>query len=82
MTEATTVKMNGRYQITLPAAARKKLGISAGDRLLVDVQDGMIVLVPQPKDYVEYMKGLHGEVWMGVDTADYLVFERSWYLRT
>jgi AbrB family looped-hinge helix DNA binding protein len=76
MNETTSVKVNGRYQITIPAAARKKLGIAAGDQLLIDVQDGMIVLIPQPKDYVEYMKGLHKEVWAGVDTAVYLTNER------
>jgi AbrB family looped-hinge helix DNA binding protein len=62
MNESTTVKVNGRYQITLPAAARKKLGITAGDQLLIDVQDGMIVLLPQPEDYVEYIKGLQKEI--------------------
>ena len=77
MNEAITMKVNGRYQIILPAAARKKLGISAGDQLLVDVQDGMIVLAPQPEDYVEYIKGRHKEVWDGVDTAVYLAAERT-----
>ncbi|MCB9420984.1 MAG: AbrB/MazE/SpoVT family DNA-binding domain-containing protein [Ardenticatenaceae bacterium] len=71
------VKVNGRYQITLPIATWKKLGIKTGDRLLIDIQDGVIVLIPQPEDYVEYMKGLHKEVWMGVDTAVYLATERE-----
>jgi AbrB family looped-hinge helix DNA binding protein len=79
MIEATTVKVSGRYQISLPSAARKQLNIDAGDRLLVDIQDGMIVLVPQPKDYVAAMAGLHQDVWQNVDTAVYLAEERaSW----
>ena len=79
MIGATTVKVSGRYQIALPSAARKRLSINAGDRLLVDIQDGMIVLVPQPKDYVAAMAGLHQDVWRGMDTATYLAEERaSW----
>lgn len=77
MIGATTVKVSGRYQIALPSAARKQLSIEAGDRLLVDIQDGMIVLIPQPKDYVKYMAGLHREVWQDVDTAVYLNEERA-----
>jgi AbrB family looped-hinge helix DNA binding protein len=77
MIEPTTVKVSGRYQIALPSAARKELSIDAGDRLLVDIQDGMIILVPQPEDYVKYMAGLHQEIWQDVDTAVYLNEERA-----
>lgn len=77
MTEKNIVKVNGRYQITLPATARKSLGIKAGDRLLMDIQDGMLILMPQPHDYVEYMAGLHGDIWRDVDTAVYLEAERA-----
>ena len=77
MSEETTVKVSGRYQIALPSAARKELSIDAGDRLLVDIQDGMIILIPQPKDYVKYMAGLHQKVWQDVDTAVYLNEERA-----
>jgi len=46
MPNTTTVKVSNRYQISLPSLARKQLNIQAGDRLLVDIQDGMIVLLP------------------------------------
>ena len=42
----TSIKVNSRYQITIPRIARKRLNINRGDRLLVDVQDGIIVLIP------------------------------------
>jgi AbrB family looped-hinge helix DNA binding protein len=73
----TTVKVSNRYQISLPSAARKELDIQAGDRLLVDVQDGMIVLLPEPEDYVAYLAGMHQEVWRGVNTTIYLNEERA-----
>ena len=66
-----------RYQIALPSLARKQLNIQAGDRLLVDIQEGMIVLLPQPENYVEYSAGLHKDIWQDVDTTAYLEQERE-----
>ena len=73
----TTVKVSSKYQIAVPQIARKKLNIKQGDRLLVDVQDGVIVLIPQPKRYTEYLQGLHGDIWKGVDVQKYLNGERD-----
>jgi hypothetical protein len=53
------------------------LNIKKGDRLLVDVQDGVIVLIPQPKRYTDHLQGLHGEIWKGVDVQKYLTGERE-----
>ncbi|HEX9924883.1 MAG TPA: AbrB/MazE/SpoVT family DNA-binding domain-containing protein [Anaerolineae bacterium] len=77
MPNTTTVKVSNRYQISLPSLARKQLNIQAGDRLLVDIQDGMIVLLPQPQDYVEHLAGLHQEIWQDLDTTAYLEQERD-----
>ena len=77
MSETTTVKVSNRYQISLPSVARKQLNIQAGDRLLVDIQDGMIILLPQPHDYVEHLAGLHQEIWQDIDTMAYLDQERG-----
>lgn len=73
----TSVKVSSKYQIAVPQMARKKLNIKQGDRLLVDVQDGVIVLIPQPKRYTEYLQGLHGDIWKGVDVEKYLNGERD-----
>ena len=79
MSDRTTVKVSRRYQIALPSSARKQLDIHAGDRLLVDIQDGMIILLPQPQDYAAHLAGLHREIWQGEDTTTYLDRERdSW----
>jgi len=75
--EAVTVKVSSRNQISVPRVARERLGIKAGDRLLVDVQDGMLILVPQPEDYAARLAGLHHEIWEGVDTDAYLQGERD-----
>ena len=67
-----SVKVSAKYQVTIPQIARKKLNIKKGDRLLVAVQDGVIVLIPQPKRYTNYLQGLHSEIWKGVDAQKYL----------
>ena len=73
----TSVKVSAKYQIAVPQIARKKLNIKKGDRLLVDVQDGVIVLIPEPKRYTDYLQGLHSEIWKGVDIQKYVDDERN-----
>jgi AbrB family looped-hinge helix DNA binding protein len=73
----TSVKVSAKYQIAVPQIARKKLNIKKGDRLLVDVQDGVIVLIPEPKRYTNYLAGLHSEIWKSMDTKKYLNEERG-----
>ncbi len=77
MSNNLSVKVSNRYQIAIPSVARRQLGIEAGDRLLVDVQGDIIVLLPKPEDYVTYMAGLHKEVWQNVEPIVYLSEERA-----
>jgi AbrB family looped-hinge helix DNA binding protein len=74
---SNTVKVSSRYQIALPSDARHQLKIEAGDRLLVDVQDGMIILIPLPDNYADALAGRHREIWADVDTDAYLRQERE-----
>lgn len=71
------VKVSSRHQIALPSRMRRELDIQPGDRLLVDIQDGMLLLVPEPTDYVTHLAGLHREVWADIDVDDYLREERD-----
>lgn len=75
--QALAVKVSSRHQIALPSLARRQLDIQPGDRLLVDVQDGMLLLVPEPADYVAHLAGLHKDVWADIDVDDYLRQERD-----
>jgi len=77
MSYPVSVKVSSRYQIVVPRIARDRLNIQSGDRLLVDVQDGLLILLPQPQDYTTHMAGLHREVWAGLDTTSYLQEERD-----
>jgi len=77
MTSRVSVKVSSRYQIAVPRIARERLKIEKGDRLLVDVQDGILVLLPCPQDYADRLAGLHCEVWANLDTDAYLHQERE-----
>jgi AbrB family looped-hinge helix DNA binding protein len=78
----TTVKVSAKYQIAVPQIARRKLNIKKGDRLLVDVQDGVIVLVPQPARYTDHLQGLHHEIWDGAEKQHFLEGERDAWTRS
>lgn len=75
--KAAIVKVNAKYQITIPKSVREELNLKAGDRLLLDVQDGMMVLIPEPTSYTEKLQGLGSEIWKSVDANRYLAAERK-----
>ncbi len=72
-----SVKVSSKHQIAVPASVRRTLSIKAGDYLLVEVEDGAIILVPKPIDPIEELRGLGREVWDGVDVQDYIDRERD-----
>ena len=77
MSQTVSVKVSSRYQVSVPRIAREQLNIESGDRLLVDIQDGVLILIPQPQDYAKHMAGLHKEIWADVDATTYLEEERE-----
>lgn len=74
---AARVTVSDDFQIEVPDEARERLRLKAGDRLLVEVRDGSIVMVPEPNDYVGRLRGLHRDVWEGVDPQAYVNGERD-----
>lgn len=67
MERSISVRVSRRFQIALPQGARRRLNIKSGDWLLVDVQDGMILLLPQPRRYADVLSGLHRDIWRKAD---------------
>ncbi len=49
MTDAETVTVSSKGQVTLPFKLRKRLKIAKGEKLLVVSEDNIIKLVPVPK---------------------------------
>jgi len=76
------IKVNSRNQVTIPKPMCEQLSIKAGDHLLVDVQDGILVLIPEPRRYAKYLQGLHGEIWKGADAQEYVNAEREAWMNS
>ena len=43
----------------------------------MDVQNGVLILIPQPQDHAAHLAGLHKEIWAGMGTTAYLEQERE-----
>jgi len=62
----------------IPKGARDDaLHLEPEKRLLVQVEGDMIVMIPEPEDYLKALRGLHKEVWEGIDTDEYLRREKA-----
>jgi antitoxin ChpS len=57
--------ISSKNQITLPAQLLRELGLGAGDRLAISREGNRLILLPRPKDWVEYyggsLRGLYGD---------------------
>lgn len=74
---AIRVKVSKKHQIAVPAEVRRRLGIKSGDELLVEIRGSYVVLLPRPSDYSQRLRGLHREVWEGVEPQEYVRQERE-----
>jgi AbrB family looped-hinge helix DNA binding protein len=52
-----SVKVSTKHQISVPSAARRALGIKAGDRLTVVIRDDEIALKPRAGGAVDRLRG-------------------------
>lgn len=79
MSGSGIVRLSTRGQIVIPSDIRSALGLSASDELFIEVKGERIVMRPKPKNYTQALRGLHREVWQGVDEHRYVGEERaSW----
>ena len=74
---ALRVQVTDDYLVAVPDEVRRRLNIERGDSLLIEVRDNAIVLVPEPHDYAHRLRGLHREIWEGVDVDEYVRRERD-----
>ncbi len=60
---------------------RRYIGIDHGKagarRLRLRTCDDAILVIPEPDDYARRLRGLHRDVWMGVDANEYVRHERE-----
>ena len=74
---AIRVKVSKKHQIAVPAEMRRRLDIVSGDELLIELRDGYAVLLPAPSDYSRRLRGLHRDVWDGIEPQAYVRQERE-----
>ena len=73
------VKVSSKYQIVIPKRVREELGLRPGDRFLIAIEDGKVVMRLRPRSYARHLRGLHKEVWQGIEATEYVQEEReSW----
>jgi len=74
---AVRVTVGEERVIALPEEASRQLGIVPGSTVLVEIRDGALYLLPEPSDYSDRLRGLHRDVWAGVDPDEYVRRERE-----
>ncbi|OGN83759.1 MAG: hypothetical protein A2X23_01925 [Chloroflexi bacterium GWC2_73_18] len=67
-----SVKVSTKHQIVVPSEVRRQLGIKAGDRLEVRIEDGDVVLHPRPPRVSERLRGLFRGMYDGKDAVEYV----------
>jgi AbrB family looped-hinge helix DNA binding protein len=74
-----SVKVSTKHQIAVPSEARHRLGIRAGDRLDVEINEDAIILRKRPALASDRLRGLGADVWQGVDPVEYVrELRREW----
>ncbi|MBI4198183.1 MAG: AbrB/MazE/SpoVT family DNA-binding domain-containing protein [Chloroflexi bacterium] len=67
----TTVTLSSKHQITLPVDLVRGLNLKPGDKLVVELIDDHLIVLPQPQSWVDYfagsMKGVYGNTVEEVD---------------
>jgi AbrB family looped-hinge helix DNA binding protein len=71
------VQVTDDFFVAVPDEARRQLKIERGDSLLVEVRGNTILLMPEPQNFARRLRGLHREVWDGVDVDEYVRRERE-----
>jgi AbrB family looped-hinge helix DNA binding protein len=72
-----TAKLTEKFQITIPAEVRRRLGLKAGDRVYLAWEKGQVVLRAASGGWTESSRGLGKEVWRKEGGAAAIESERS-----
>jgi AbrB family looped-hinge helix DNA binding protein len=79
----SVVRVSRKHQVLVPREAREALGVGAGDELVVEVENGKVMMKPKPRNYSKHMLGLHKSVWKRVKPESYIRTEReAWKKKT
>lgn len=65
----STARLTEKFQITIPATVRRRLGLKAGDVVCLAFEDGEVVLRAASGGWTESSRGLGKEMWRLEDGA-------------
>ncbi len=75
----STAKLTEKFQITIPADVRRRLGLEAGDLIYLALEGDQVVLRGIKEGWTEAYRGLGAEIWKEAGGASAIERERdSW----
>lgn len=75
----STAKLTEKFQITIPADVRRRLGLKAGDLIYLALEGDQVVLRGIKEGWTEAYRGLGAELWKEAGGAAAIERERdSW----
>ncbi|MCL4862372.1 MAG: AbrB/MazE/SpoVT family DNA-binding domain-containing protein [Caldilineaceae bacterium] len=74
---AIAAQVSDKYQVVIPREVRQKLNLQPRDTLLFLIDGDTVIVRPRPASFTEALRGLHREVWAGVDVDEWLKEERD-----
>lgn len=57
------VTLSSKNQIVIPKEAREALDLKPGDKILVQVRAGRVLVLERPKSYAEALRGLASKTY-------------------
>jgi antitoxin PrlF len=58
-------RLSSKSQIVIPAELRRRLGVEPGDDLVLEWEDGRIVIQKSSQTALEMLDSLSSEIWRG-----------------
>lgn len=73
------VKVGPKYQVVIPQDIRRKVPIFPKNEVLIEEINGIIIILPKPESFTEFMLGQGKDAWKGIDPKAHVKKERaSW----
>jgi AbrB family looped-hinge helix DNA binding protein len=69
----TTTTLSTKYQVVIPKAIRKLMGLRAGATVYIQsINDHQAILTKEPLDYVEALSSIGTDTWKKLGGVNYI----------
>lgn len=66
------IKISSKNQIVIPKAMRQYAHLKSGDEIIITAASGKLILLKKPKNYAQYLAGLHKHIWEEISPKKYI----------